>query len=225
MCIFVGVVKEMWERQHGKQVRGGGHGMGENGNGGTIIMRRLGILIAAVAAAALTREVRKEGHRMLAGTVGSRSVPRALAENGYPEDAFEMFIQPEYPGWGNLVRRGATSLWELWNGRCSRNHGSFADVAAWSYRYLAGFSPAGPGFRRIRLKPCPVPQLESFHAEHLTPHGMLRGGWKREDGKVIFRFRIPEGCSADLILPGGEEYASISGNIETAVADPAGSKA
>ena len=51
MCIFVGVVKEMWERQHGKQVRGGGHGMGENGNGGTIIMRRLGILIAAVAAA------------------------------------------------------------------------------------------------------------------------------------------------------------------------------
>ncbi|MBE6356547.1 MAG: hypothetical protein E7058_05490 [Lentisphaerae bacterium] len=167
---------------------------------------------------ALVSRVREAGHKALVGTVGARCVPRALAEYGYPQDAFKMFTQTAYPGWGFMAENGAASLWELWNGSCSRNHNSFCDVYAWSYRYLAGFSPAEPGFRRISIRPCLIPQLDSFAAAYQTPHGQLSIRWERTGKKINCAIRIPDGCTADIILP-DQEFHGASGKIETVITD------
>ena len=113
---------------------------------------------------ALVQLIRRENHRVLDGIQGAKFVPRALAEYGYAEDALQMIIQPEYPGWGNLVKRGASSLWENWKGNSSLNHIMFGDVSAWMYRYLAGMTPTAPGFRKVRIKPCFVAQLSEVSA-------------------------------------------------------------
>ena len=156
----------------------------------------------SAVAAALAESVRRERHRMFAGILGARFVLRALSENGFAEDACRMIVQPEYPGWGNLVAQGATALWEMWDGRVSRNHIMFGEPPAWMYRYLAGMSPLEPGFRKVRFAPNFVSMVNHVRAEHLAPAGKIVSEWRRENGVVRCRFEIPSGVSALVELPG-----------------------
>ena len=45
-----------------------------------------------------------------------------------------MATQTTYPGWGEWVARGATTMWETWTGDSSRNHHMYSDVDAWFWR-------------------------------------------------------------------------------------------
>ena len=65
----------------------------------------------AVIAARLDRIVREHRYIPDFGILGSKAVPRALADAGYVETAYRMFTQPEYPGWIHWLRQGATTLW------------------------------------------------------------------------------------------------------------------
>lgn len=65
----------------------------------------------AAAAERLARIVRDNGYKPYFGILGSRAVPRALADAGFVETAFRLFMQPEYPGWIHWLRQGATTLW------------------------------------------------------------------------------------------------------------------
>ena len=76
------------------------------------------------------------------GVLGGRVIYRVLAENGEVDLAYNMIVRPDYPSYGNWVKRGATTLWEGFqpeNGRVlSLNHHFWGDVSAWFYTYLAG---------------------------------------------------------------------------------------
>ena len=152
----------------------------------------------------LAELVRARQHRADFGILGAKYVPRVLADYGFAEDAFRMITQPEFPGWGYWVKQGATSLWEHWNGCSSQNHIMFGDISAWMYQYLGGATPCfeTPGFRRFRLRPCLVPQLDFVKMSHETPHGPLRVSWQRTAEGVRCDFEIPENCTAVLELPG-----------------------
>ena len=181
-------------------------GLFDNGFwGSTAIAINVGILDDAIRSKVIdymVEDIRREAHRSYVGFTGTRHIFQALAENGFIDDAVEMIVQPEYPGFGNIVRRGASTLWESWNGMNSRNHIIRGYVSAFMYRYLAGISPAAPGFRKIRLAPQFARQLDWVRAEYETPQGMLRSAWERDGGKVVCRFEIPAGAEADIILPG-----------------------
>ena len=156
----------------------------------------------AAVAAELAKSVRKENHRVLAGVLGARFVLRALSENGFAEDACRMIVQPEYPGWGNLVANGATALWEMWSGKASRNHIMFGEPSAWMYRYLAGISPLAPGFRKVRFAPNFVSMVNHVRAEHTAPAGTVASEWTRDGGTIRCRFTLPRGITAAVELPG-----------------------
>lgn len=152
----------------------------------------------------LVELVRAGNHKTDFGILGAKYVPRVLADYGYAEDAFQLITQPEFPGWGHWVKLGATSLWEHWNGCSSQNHIMFGDISAWMYQYLGGATPCfeTPGFRHFKLKPCFVPQLSHMTMSHETPHGTLRVSWRRSADGVQCSIELPDGCSADLELPG-----------------------
>ena len=195
-------------------------GLFDNGFwGSTAIALNVGILDEPIRQQVLeymVNDIRKEAHRLYVGFTGTRHILQALAENGYIDDAVEMVIQPEYPGYGNIVKRGATTLWESWNGMNSRNHIIRGFVSAFMYRYLAGISPASPGFKRIRLAPMFARQLDWVRAEFNTPQGLLRSAWERKDGKIICRCDIPEGAEADIVLPGREPQVAC-GKVEFSI--------
>ena len=153
-------------------------------------------------AAHLVDMVRAKRHQAHIGILGAKYLPQALSENGYVADAYILFTQPEFPGWGNFVASGATTLWESWNGRTSHNHIMFGAPPAWTFRYAAGLSPLRPGFERIRIAPLIAPQLDYVSAEYETPFGMLKASWHRKNEKIHFHYEIPEGASAEFEFGG-----------------------
>ncbi|MDD5697052.1 MAG: glycoside hydrolase family 78 protein [Victivallaceae bacterium] len=153
----------------------------------------------------LVDAVKTNGNKPDFGILGAKYVPRALAENGQVELAYQMIIQPEFPGWVNWLRQGATTLWEDWAGNFSRNHIMFGDVSAWMYHYLAGIrpDPENPGFRHISIHPHPVSGIKWVKAEYDSPYGKIAVAWENHHDDLKLEVQIPDKTTATVNLPDG----------------------
>ncbi len=158
-------------------------------------------------AARLNRKVQEAGFKSYFGIIGAKYVPSVLAEYGYIDTALKILTQMEYPGYGYLITQGATTLWERWNGRDSRNHIMFGSVSAWMYRYLGGFtfSPDAPG--RICLKPHFTVLLEEFTAEYCG----IVSRWTRTGDHFSYQAILPDDVEITLILPDGTQKVLTTG--------------
>ena len=144
------------------------------------------------------------------GLVGAQHLMRVLSDNGRPDLALRIATQKDYPGWGYMVGKGATTVWELWNGDTadpSMNSGNhvmlIGDLLPWMYEYLAGIrpDPSAPGYRRIVLKPVPVAGLDFVRAWRATTAGRIESQWRREKGHLLWDITIPIGATATVYVP------------------------
>ncbi len=143
------------------------------------------------------------------GILGAKYVPRVLADNGYIDEAYRIITQPEYPGWVNWLRLGATTLWENWKGTSSRNHIMFGDISAWMYQYLAGITPLeeAPGFKRVRIKPMVPADLDTVEASHQG----IASRWQHNGDNFELEVEIPDGKTAEVVLPDGSCHQVAAG--------------
>ena len=140
----------------------------------------------------LVDEVRAKNHCANFGILGAKWAPRVLADYGYADDAFRLFVQPDMPGWAHWLQFGDGTLRESWASDSSHNHIMFGDLSAWGYEYAAGIVPLEPGFRKIAFRPHVLKGVDSFIATHKTPFGEIRAGWRRVGGKVEFVCETPK---------------------------------
>jgi alpha-L-rhamnosidase len=135
---------------------------------------------------------------------------RALSDNGRADLAYAIATQKDYPGWGYMVSKGATTIWELWNGDTadptmnSGNHVMLVgDLVIWLYEFLAGIAPddARPGFKHVVMKPHPVPGLDFVQAWHRSPFGEIRSAWRKKAGAFEWSVSIPANATATLFIP------------------------
>ena len=153
--------------------------------------------VERLVAGELVRRIRVNGHRCDYGILGSKWIPRVLAEYGYADDAWKLFVHPESPGYMGWLDNGYDTLGESmvasrWAG--SHNHVMFADYSAWFFRYVAGIVPAEPGFSAVAFRPCLISGVDFVEAKHQTPHGVIRSSWRRGvGGTVQYEFSVPEG--------------------------------
>jgi alpha-L-rhamnosidase len=176
----------------------------------------------AKTAKCLAKAVEAEGCKAVFGILGAKYVPRALAENGYADLALKVITQPEFPGWGNWIKRGATTLWESWSGESSLNHIMFGDISAWMFQYIAGIAadPENPGFKRVIIHPRPAGGIDSASAWHDSPFGRVSSSWRMEKGLLLLDIQIPEPVTALVTLPGSSAQSLAGGAHKlTAVMD------
>ncbi|MBE6378656.1 MAG: hypothetical protein E7051_07570 [Lentisphaerae bacterium] len=145
----------------------------------------------------LLTQVRANEHKADFGIVGAKIVPRVLADHGYGTDAFKLYTQTRFPGWGHWIEQGATTLWETWSGSGSQFHIMYGDFTAWSFEYVAGIKLLAPGFRKIAIVPADIPEAGDFRFSYKTPFGKIICEKK---GKC-FRYHIPEGIDAETVFP------------------------
>jgi alpha-L-rhamnosidase len=166
------------------------------------------------------RIARESDNHVGVGLVGAQWLMRTLSDNGYADLAYTIATQKTYPGWGYMVERGATTIWELWNGDTadpamnSGNHVmQIGDLAVWMYEYLAGIrsDPDAPGFRHILIRPYPAGDLTFVKASHQTPYGAIISSWKRDGGTFTLDVTIPPNTTATVTLPNGEKNEVESG--------------
>jgi len=162
-------------------------------------------------------EKEDNGH-ISTGVIGTQWLMRGLTEYGRPDLAFRIADNRDYPSWGYMVERGATTIWELWNGDSanpamnSQNHIMLlGDLLTWFYEDLAGIAPASPGFKTIRMRPSFPVGLDHVQASYHTPYGMVSSEWKRDGDKLYWDVSVPPNTKALVHLPSGHEESIGSG--------------
>ena len=163
---------------------------------------------------ALAKQIRDCGTQLQTGLVGTPYLLHELHRFGYTELAWSLLLRKEYPGWLYSVSKGATTVWEHWDGikpdgtfwdddMNSYNHYAYASVADWVFGVAAGIRPAAPGFARARIAPNPDPRLKSLSAVLDTVQGRIRSAWKyTEDG---IRYEIDTPVETEIVT-GGRTY-------------------
>ena len=166
---------------------------------------------------ALIRRIEQEsqGH-VGTGLVGAQWLMRTLSDNGRADVAYEIATQKTYPGWGYMIEKGATTIWELWNGDTadpamnSGNHVmQIGDLGVWLYEYLAGIrpDPDKPGFKHILIRPYPVGDLKFVKASHASMYGRIATSWKREGNRFQLDVTIPPNTTATIYVPAKDAAA------------------
>ena len=84
-------------------------------------------------------------------------------------------------------------------------------------KYVAGIhpSPKAPGFQKVILAPVFPEGLDHARGELLTPLGLIRTSWKREDSGVVFEAHHPPGCTGTLRLPKAADGHWVAEGYET----------
>ncbi len=144
------------------------------------------------------------------GLIGGQWLMRTLTRYGRPDLGWTITTQDTYPSWGYMIRKNATTIWELWNGDTadpamnSHNHVMLVgDLVIWFYEHLAGIAPdpENPGFQQIVMRPVPVPGLDWVNAWHDAPTGRIASAWKKVQGTLQWEVTIPAGARAVVFIP------------------------
>ncbi len=166
-------------------------------------------------AAELARMIRGNGNRLQTGFVGTPYLLHVLSENGYKDTAYDLLLQEEFPSWLYEVNRGATTIWEHWDGvrddgtiwskdMNSYNHYAYGCVMDWIYEAAAGIRTMAeyPGFEKVRICPLPDERLGWLKVSLETAHGRISSGWVCQEGGV--RYEISTPVDAVVVIDGKE---------------------
>ena len=154
---------------------------------------------------ALVEEIQKCEMHFDSGFQGVKFVLHMLLVNDKEDIGYEMLTKRDYPSFGYMIERGATTLWEDWEGNMSQNHPSFGDISTFLYQGLAGIrmNPKYPGYKKFVLKPTAPKGLDWVEAWHECPYGRIESTWRRNDGVLEYRCTVPANTEAELILFNG----------------------
>ncbi len=143
-----------------------------------------------------------KGH-ISSGVLGTYLQLKLLTQNQRSDLIFTMANQREYPGWGYMLDQGATTIWEYWDGRKSRNHTSFLSIGSWFIEGLAGIQSdsAAPGFKQIVIRPAIVGDLTFARAKYHSIHGPIESHWRLDGGNLTLNVSIPPNTTAMVFLP------------------------
>ena len=147
---------------------------------------------------------RHNGH-LSTGLIGTNALALALPRYGAADVLYGIATRTSFPSWGYQIERGATTLWETWDGnpeeKLSYNMKIFGSIDKFFYKDLAGIRPAAPGFRRMVIKPCVVGDLTYVRASTHTVRGLVAVEWKRGDAALDMSVTIPVNSRAELNVP------------------------
>ena len=187
---------------------------GTIGNGSQtshVLALHFGLVPAERRAAAgkhLAADIRGRGMKLSTGFLGTPYLLDVLADAGEVDVAVSLLLQAAYPSWGYMLAKGATTMWERWNGDVgdvgmnSYNHYAFGAVVGFMYRRLAGIAPAAPGFRRIEIAPIYDKRIGPVQARYDSCVGRIRTKVSGDErGLTRLEVEIPPNCGAQVHLP------------------------
>ncbi len=136
----------------------------------------------------LVEDIKAHDWHLTTGFLGTPYLLLELSKAGTVTSPIACCLQTTYPSWGYMIARGATTMWERWNGdqmmgdpsMNSYNHYAYGAVAEWLYRYVAGIDEDAeePGFHRIVLHPQFDASLGEASATYDSPYGAITSDWK-----------------------------------------------
>ena len=158
----------------------------------------------------LVYDIEQRNGHLSTGFLGTPYLLSVLTDNGRADIAYRLLLNDTYPSWGYMISKGATTIWERWNGdrgdpsMNSFNHYALGAVVAWLYRYAAGIDTVqdAPGFKNVIIHPRPDVRLTHVRGEYDSVYGKIVSDWTRSEGAFSLKLTIPANTTATLYLPG-----------------------
>ena len=189
--------------------------VGEETQTGYVLPLVFGMLdgdVAAKASERLAAMVTSAGKRLETGFSGSAFLLSALDEAGHPGLAYDLLLRTEPPSLGFMVKMGATSVWERWDGlgpegwpACptmnSFNHYAMSSMLVWLIEGVCGLRPQPdePGLAKVAFRPAVSRRVGDANFAFEAPAGQLQVGWAWEgSGAVVGRVSVPPGMSCTV---------------------------
>jgi alpha-L-rhamnosidase len=145
----------------------------------------------------------RNGH-LSTGIFGTKMLLDVLRENNLNDIAYQIVNKKDFPGWGYMLEKGATTLWETWaysDNVYSQNHPMFGSVNEWFYRSLLGINAASPGFKKIIIMPQPPQGLSYAKGSYNSVYGPIKSEWEIKNQKFNLNVEIPVNTTAEIWLP------------------------
>ncbi|MBO9639739.1 MAG: family 78 glycoside hydrolase catalytic domain, partial [Siphonobacter aquaeclarae] len=152
----------------------------------------------------LYAEFARKNNHLSTGIFATKMLFDVLRENDRNGQAWQIASQEEFPGWGYMVKKGATTLWETWaysDGVYSQNHPMFGSIVEWYYRSLLGINALEPGFARFQVKPQPAGDLTWAKGEYRSVRGNIGCHWRKEEGRYQLDVQVPVNSTAEIWIP------------------------
>jgi len=167
----------------------------------------------------LAQLVAEAGDHLSTGFLSTGLLLPALADNGFVDTAYRLLLQDTEPSWLTMIDRGATTVWERWNGvdaegnaHHSLNHYSKGAVVSFLYETVAGLRPTSPGYRTFEVRPQPGGGLTWAKARHDSPYGPIEVAWRLADDGLTLDLEVPGGTTAQVTLPDGTTASAAPGH-------------
>lgn len=167
--------------------------------------------------------IRANGNRLGTGFLSTPFILPVLADFGHAQLAYELLFQDQEPSWMNMRRKGATTIWERWNGvdeagdaHDSLNHYSKGAVISFLHHYVAGLKSTSPGYKTFEVKPVVGGGLTFAKTTLDSPQGEISVAWRIEGGELIVDVRAPECSAGEIVMPSGAKVAVLGGTSTSA---------
>ena len=162
----------------------------------------------------LVKLLKAANYHLTTGFVGTPYLCHVLSQNGHNDIAYKLLLNTDYPSWLYQITKGATTIWEHWDGikedgsfwskdMNSFNHYAYGSIGDWLYRTVAGINTDEEmaGYKHIFITPKPGPGLSFARAQIESMYGIILSSWKKDGGKMQVYVSIPANTTAVVILP------------------------
>ncbi|MFJ4027586.1 family 78 glycoside hydrolase catalytic domain [Paenarthrobacter sp. NPDC089989] len=173
------------------------------------------------AVARLVELIHGADEHLATGFLSTPMLLPVLADHGHADLAYRVLLAEEEPGWMVMLRRGATAVWEAWDGiaedgtpKDSLNHYSKGAVISFLHEYIAGLRLVEPGWRRFRVQPVPGGGLTWATVTHESPEGTINVAWQLNRDRFSVKVVVPSQATVEVILPNGR-ISEVGGGTHT----------
>ena len=160
------------------------------------------------AADTLNQMITDHHYHLNTGFLSTPHLCAVLADAGHVKTAYRLLLQDTMPSWLYEVKRGATTIWENWDGinekgevKASLNHYSYGAITGWLFAGVCGIRVAGD---EITITPRPHPLLEWAEAKYQSPLGIIESSWHYHCDDITYHITIPSNACATFVFPNGE---------------------
>ena len=186
--------------------------------------------INEVAKNAVTSIITTNKGHISTGVIGVQWLLRELSRRGHANVAYLLATNKTYPSWGYMVEKGATTIWELWNGDTANpemNSGNhvmlLGDLLPWCFNNLAGIRADRwkSGYKHIIFQPAfEIQELSNVDASYMSIYGKITSRWTKTPTHLEWDIELPANTTGEVHLPDGRKEKIGSGKYHFSVDIP-----
>jgi alpha-L-rhamnosidase len=156
----------------------------------------------------LVELIQETGTHLGTGFLSTPYLCPVLGDNGHLDLAYSLLMQDTPPSWLYAVKKGATTIWESWDGideegnpHHSLNHYSYGAIGNWLYQVVAGLAPGAPGYRQTLFQPQPGGELTFASATYQSLYGEIATNWQIDGERFHLCVTVPTNTTATVVIP------------------------